>query len=118
MARWLKMTLAAAVFLLLAATPLAREFDTGSIEGLIMNNRGPVAHAMVEARNVMSGATFCVESDKDGHYKVAELRAGRYSLWVNAAGHDSIWIPQILVERGATVHKDVFLARAPSRITE
>jgi hypothetical protein len=114
MPRWLKFGLLIMLFLLLASIPLARQFDTGSIEGFITNDRGPVANASVEARNVMSGAIFRVESDMDGHYSLGNLRPGRYTLLVKASEYDSLWIPEIAVEPGQLVRKDMLLA---ARIT-
>lgn len=110
MPRWLKFTLLVVLFLLLASIPLARQFDTGSIEGVIMNDHGPVANASVEARHVMSGATFRVESDADGRYRLENLRPGRYSLWVRSNGYESMWIQEIVVERGQTARKDIRVA--------
>src|ERR1700687_662374 len=109
MPRILRYAVLIAIFLLLASIPLARQFETGSIEGVIENARGPIANASVEVRDVMSGAMLRVESAPDGHYDVDNLRPGRYSLWVEALGHDSKWIPQIVVERGEIVHKDIRL---------
>jgi hypothetical protein len=81
------------------------------IQGIIMNDRGPVAGASLEARNVMSGAISRAESNAAGAYKVENLRAGRYSMWVQAAGHDSAWIREVIVERGRTTRHDIRLAR-------
>jgi hypothetical protein len=114
MPRWLKFVLLMLALLFLASLPLARQFETGSMEGVITNAQGPVAQAAVEARNVMSGAVFQVESDAEGRYKLEYLRPGRYSLWVRAPGHDSLWIPQIFVERGEVARKDVRLEKTRS----
>lgn len=112
--RWFKFALLIIAFLLLAAIPLARQFETGSIEGLLTNGHGPVAKAAVEARNVMSGAVFQTESDAEGRYRLEHLRPGRYSLWVEAPGHDSTWIPQVIVERGHVARKDIRLEKSRS----
>jgi hypothetical protein len=55
MQRWLKFSLLVLGLLVMAAIPLAMQFDTGSIEGVITNDRGPVANASIEARNLMFG---------------------------------------------------------------
>lgn len=112
MPRWLKYSLLILAFLLLVSIPLAMPFETGSIEGIITDDQGPVAGACVQARNVMTDAVFHVESDAMGYYKLEDLRAGRYSLWVQAAGHDSVWILQIPVERDQSVRQDLYLARS------
>ena len=114
MTRGVKYGLAILILLLLASIPLAMQFETGSIEGVVMNELGPITKASVEARNVMSGAVFRTESDAVGHYKLENLRAGRYSLWVRALGHYSTWIRQVFVERGRTTHSDIHLGKSPT----
>jgi hypothetical protein len=109
MARWLKYVLLLAVLLLIGSIPLAKQVDTGSIEGTITNDRGPLAKASIEARNVMTGTVSRAESDVDGRYRIGDLRPGRYSLWVQASGHDSMWILQTIVERGKATRKDLRL---------
>jgi hypothetical protein len=116
MPRWLKYVLLALILMLIASIPLAMQFDRGSIQGTILDNVGPVAKASVEARNVMTGSVTRAESDAGGNYKPQGLRAGRYSLWIQAASRDSIWIREVTVERGAT-RKDVDLTRTPTTTT-
>ena len=111
MHRSLKFALLTMGVVLLASVPFAKPFDTGTLEGMISSGRGPVEDASIEVRNIMSGAMFRTESDVVGHYQVDNLRPGRYSLWVEAVGHDSVWIPQIVIERGETTHKDICLDR-------
>ncbi len=112
MTRGVKYGLVILILLLLASIPLAMQFETGSIDGVVMNERGPIAKASVEAREVTSGSAFRTESDTVGHYKLGSLRAGRYSLWVGALGHDSIWIREVIVERGQTTHSDIHLGKS------
>ena len=107
----LKYALLIALVLLLAAIPLAMQRDTGSIEGTITDQYGPIAKASVEARNVMSGDVFRGESDAAGHYRLG-VPQGRYSLWVKAAEHDSQWIRELIVEQGRTTHRDIRLGRS------
>lgn len=111
MTRGIKFGLLLLLLLLVASIPLAMQLETGAIEGVVMNDLGPVANASVEARDVMNGV-FRAGPDASGHYKIESLRAGRYSLWVQAPGHDSIWIRQIVVERGQTTHTDVHLTKS------
>ncbi len=117
---WLKYVLLALVLLfLIGAYPLAMQFETGSIQGEITNDLGPVAKASVEAHNVLMGAVMAgaaarTESDAAGTYRLNNLRVGRYSLWVEAAGHEPIWVPMVIVERGRTTRQDVHLTRIPT----
>ena len=114
MTRGVKYGLAIVILLLLASIPLAMQFETGSIEGVVTNEIGPIAKASVEARSVISGTAFRTESDAVGHYKLENLRGGRYSLWVQAVGHDSTWIREVSVERGRTTHGDIHLGKSPT----
>jgi hypothetical protein len=100
------------LLLWLASIPLAMQFDTGSIDGVIMDEAGSVSNASVDARNVLSGAEFHAESDAVGYFKLENLPSGRYSLWVRAAGHDSLWVPSIPMERGEAVHQNLHLGRS------
>ncbi len=110
MPRWVEYLLLALVVFLLGSITLSLQSENGLITGVITDERGAVAGATVQARNVMSGALVTVVSDRTGSYKIEALRAGRYTLWVTLAGHDSVWIPEIVVERGRTVQKDVRIA--------
>ncbi len=106
---WLKVTLLIFGFLLVAAIPLARQFETGSIQGVITDPRGPVAGASVETRNLASGAVFRAESDAWGNYLFENLRPGPYSLLVEAPGHNSSWVPQVVVEGNRATNQDIHL---------
>lgn len=112
-ARGLKFLLLAMAFLLLAAIPLARQFATGSIEGLITDNRGPILDASVEARNLASSLVITRQSDARGHYAVEHLLPGTYSLLFEAPGYDSVSIPRVVVQAGQTSAQNVQLN--PSR---
>jgi hypothetical protein len=110
----LKYALLIAVLLLLVSIPLAMQREAGGIDGLITNETGPIAKASVEVRNVMSGTVFRAESDATGHYRLKSLPQGRYSLWVKAPGHDSVWIRELIVEHDRTTHQDIRLGKSPS----
>jgi hypothetical protein len=115
MPRWLTVFLLILALFLLVSIPLARQFDTASIEGLIADDHGnPVAGASIEARNTMSGVVMRTRADAGGHYELAGLRAGRYSLWVQAPGYESMWISEIIVKRGKATRKDVRLTPSNS----
>ena len=114
MSRTLKYVLLIAAVLLLATIPLAMQRGGGTINGLITDEHGPVAKASLEARNVMSGTVFRVQSDATGHYQMESVPQGRYSLWVKAPGHDSVWIREIVVEQGRATRRDIHLGKSPS----
>jgi hypothetical protein len=95
--------------LLAVVFPLALQYQTGSIEGIVSDWRGPLKAASLEVRNLASGDVVRVEADAKGHYEVPRLRAGRYSLWVEAGGHESQWILEVFVERGKATRRDILL---------
>jgi hypothetical protein len=113
MPRWLKVSLLIFGFLLVAAIPLARQFETGSIEGVITDSRGPVAGVSIETRNLASGDFFHAETDAGGNYLFKNLRPGPYSLWVEAPGHDSLWVPRVIVEGNQVTNEDIHLNSHP-----
>ncbi|HVZ15562.1 MAG TPA: carboxypeptidase-like regulatory domain-containing protein, partial [Terriglobales bacterium] len=90
---------------------LAMQFETGTIQGVVSDDQGPVAKASIEARNVMSGAVTKTESNSRGEYKLDDLHYGRYSLWVQAPAHSSTWILKITVEKGKVTRRDIHLLR-------
>ncbi len=109
MARWLKIAVLALAFLLLASIPLARQFETGSIEGTITDIKGALANASVEARNLLTGTVVDIQSDAGGQYLLDRLQPGPYSLWIEAHGHDSLWISRVIVEAHQTTRQDAYL---------
>ncbi len=111
MPRWLKYLLLFLLVLLASSIPLAMQPATGSIQGKVADESGPVARATVEARNVVTGVVYRATSDASGRYTLGSVRAGSYSLWVTAEGHDSIWVREITVERGQTAHEDIRLPK-------
>jgi hypothetical protein len=116
MSHWLKYMILAIFLLFLVSIPLAKQFEDGSLEGVVTNERGPVVNASIEARNIMSGAVANANTDARGYYRIDSLRAGRYSLWVRAEKHNAMWIPRVMVERGQMTRQDVRLSRAESII--
>ena len=100
------------VLLLIAA--FALPLEAGTLEGVVTNHKGPVENVTVEVRNIMTGAVVRATTDSNGFYRMENLRPGRYSLRANAQGHESIWIPRILVEHGTT-SQDLFLHADRSR---
>jgi Carboxypeptidase regulatory-like domain len=109
--KWLRYSLLALLALFLASIPLAPQFSTGSIQGVVMNDRGPIQNASITARETMTGEESQAKSDAIGHYKIEELKPGRYSLWAQAAGHDSCWIPAVVLDYGQTAYQDIRLGR-------
>ena len=113
-----KLILIGLLILLLGSIPLAMQRDRVALEGTITDDRGAaVAGAAVEARNTMTGAVLRAVADERGRYRIEGLPQGRYSLWITAIGHDSVWIREVIVDRGETVRRDFRLAVSVSPIS-
>ena len=117
MSRTVKFVLLAVALLMLVSIPLAMQFESGSLTGVISDQRGPVRGAAVEARNVVTGVARHSETDSEGLYQLKGIRPGRYSLWVKAEGYDSVWIAQIVIYAGQTLHRDLRLTRCSPEYT-
>lgn len=111
MPRGIRYVFLALILLLIGSVPLAMQFDTGSIVGTVVDEAGPVVNASVEARNLISGAQAQAGTDQTGRYVLSGLRQGRYSMWVRAPRHDSVWLAHVVVASGQTAVRDVFLRR-------
>jgi len=111
MPHWLKYALLMFLLLLVGSIPLAMQFETGSINGLVVDDRGPIEGASIEAHDSVTGSVSRTESDRLGRYEISRLRPGQYSMWVEADLHDSIWIPQIMVVHGEPTERDFKMTR-------
>ncbi|MEP7366981.1 MAG: carboxypeptidase-like regulatory domain-containing protein [Acidobacteriota bacterium] len=109
MPRGWKYILLALSIMLLGSVPLAMQSDTGSIAGTVVDQRGPVENASVEARNAICGAQGGAVTDASGRFRIDGLRQGRYSMWVRAANHESVWLAQVIVTGVQTATRDVYL---------
>lgn len=115
--RWIQYMLLATLVLLLTSVPLAMEFELG--------NYGRCDHERLwpHTRSLRSGP----QCDDRGLYECGVgmlavitswniFKAGRYSMWVQAAGYDSLWIARVILGHAQTVHWDVYLERAQKGI--
>lgn len=113
--RSLKYLLLILLILLAIAIPLAMRFrqgNTGGLEGFVLDERGlPIAGATVQASNIMHGGSNTAATQPNGFYRILDLAGGKYSLWAEAKGHTSEWIPMVIVEEGQTTRKDIQLKR-------
>jgi len=113
--RSLKYVLLTLLILLAIAIPSSMTFrpsSTGSIEGFVIDQAGlPVARATVQVSNIMYGGSHNAVTQPNGFYRIVDLAGGRYSLWAEAKGYSSVWIPIVTVEDGQTTRKDILLER-------
>src|ERR1700760_2213471 len=61
--------------------------DRGTLTGTIADATGAIVpNAMLQARNVQTGATYDTASTSTGNYTLSQLPAGTYELSVNVPG--------------------------------
>jgi hypothetical protein len=110
MRRYLKYALLLLIVLLVSSVPLAMQRETASLEGFIIDDRGPLAQASIEINNSVFRASGRATSDPSGYYEIEGLRPGPYSLWAEALRHDGLRIPRIVLQSGRRQHQDLYLA--------
>ncbi len=104
--------LLAILLLLLLAVPMAMRLPfQGSVAGVITDESGPVPGAVIQSKDLVSGDARRTMSDEQGRYILERMDPGKYSLWVQAEGHTSVWVARLVVEAGQTIHRDVQLQR-------
>ena len=104
------------VLLAIAAPWRASGPSVGNIEGFVRDEQGsPVTGATLQAFDIMRGGCCTVTSQANGFYRIADLIPGRYSLWVEAKGHSSKWLPRVVVEEGRSTRTDIRLRREVPR---
>ncbi len=108
MLRWMLVVVGG--FVLLAILPDG-SILSGSIQGVISDEAGPVVTARIEARHKVSGTVYRTQSGMDGHYELAGLRRGQYTLRVTAADHNPVEVTTVVVETSQATRQDVHLNR-------
>jgi hypothetical protein len=92
---------------LLALAALAQS-DRGTITGTISDPAGAViASAVIEAKNVATGAVYPAASSGTGNYTIAQLPAGNYDLSVTVPGFKKYVRQGLQVEVAETARIDV-----------
>ena len=101
--------------LALLATPLVIVHGAGGrIEGRITDPKGAViVGATVIVTDPVTNQTFTAVTDQQGHYTIAGLPAGSYSLTVSAKGFSDARRDDVKVQDGALAIVDLKLEIAP-----
>jgi Ca-activated chloride channel homolog len=98
-----RQALLAALLLTGAAEPPP---STGRIEGTVRRSAGaPVANAQV----IVVGRPWTAMSDSTGHYRLADIPAGRYTVRASAMGYGSQDVPDVRVTAGVATRLDLTL---------
>jgi hypothetical protein len=84
--------------------------DRGTITGTVADPAGAVvANAMIEGRNLQTGATSQAATTSTGNYTIPELPAGQYELSVAVPGFKKYVRQGLTVEVAQTLRIDVML---------
>jgi Ca-activated chloride channel family protein len=84
--------------------------STGRIEGTVRDSAGaPVANAQV----IVVSRPWTTMSDSAGHYRLANLPAGRYIIRASAIGYRSQEVADVRVTVETATRLDLTLARSP-----
>lgn len=109
--RFLALGLAAAVALLLAASSLAAQGNTGKIEGTVTDQQGaPIASAQV----TIVGTAFATLTNDKGYYFFNNVPAGSYTLRALFIGYTAAEVPGVRVRGDQTLTQNIELT--PSAI--
>ncbi len=94
-------TFALATAATFAPTALIAQTAASSITGSVLDPRGvALPGAAIAIRNEVSGATTRTTSDAQGHYSVANLAAGKYTVSVDADGFNTAKMVGVNVSAG------------------
>ena len=106
-----------AAALLLFTLPRDEHPDAASLGGRITDEKQlAVAGATVSATNVFSRQVEFTQSDRDGFYRLAGLRQGRYSVFVKTEDYGCKWIFNILLYRDQHTQLDVVLTKSQKKV--
>jgi hypothetical protein len=108
----------AAMVLALALSAAAQTAGTGSLAGMVKDPKGlAVAGARVVVRNLATGATRTLTTNRAGLYAAPYLAPGRYEIRASKDGFAEVLRPNILVEVGQSLKIDIALPIAAVRKT-
>jgi hypothetical protein len=107
----------ATLVLVLSATPLYAQVDTGTILGTVTDTSGAsVTGASVTLTNQGTNAALTTTTGQDGSYRFTPVRIGTYKLKASLQGFQTVEQRDITVNVGADVVVD--FALKPGSVTE
>lgn len=109
--------LAAALFVLAAATSALSQSDRGAIAGTVLDaSGGAVQGATITATNANTGAVYKTTSTDTGAYRIPDMQVGVYNVTFNAAGFKTSEEKGVIVQINTTASLDVTFQ--PGAVTE
>ncbi len=100
--------------ILLAQLPKVAKKAPGDLDGTVVNAKGaPVAGAQIVWQVADGSKPHAVQSDEQGHFRIAKLRTGLYELRASSGDESSEWAHNVLVRPGTASRVKLRLAPPP-----
>src|SRR5690349_24054130 len=100
--------LAAALFVLAAATSALSQSDRGTIAGTVLDASGAaVQGATITATNANTGAIYKTASTDTGAYRIPDMQVGVYNVTFSATGFKTSEQKGVVVQINTTASLDV-----------
>jgi hypothetical protein len=110
MSKFLRFCFTPVLIFAFCAAAWAQSTTTGAIGGTVTNpNKEVVKGATVTITNNGTGKEDTATTDDDGHFKVAQLQPGEYSLTVNSSGF-AAYTAKTIVEVGRETTLDIAMS--------
>jgi hypothetical protein len=100
-------------FLLLAgaAAIVLAQTSTGVIDGLVLDpSEAVIRSARIVVTETATGRALELQTNEEGRYVAANLAAGNYTLRIEAAGFDTLFVTGIPIRAGEVYNGNVILA--------
>ena len=104
--RFLALSCASALTLLVVASSLAAQQVTGKIEGTVTDEKGA---AIASAQVTIVGTSFGALTDNKGYYFINNVPVGSYTLRAKFIGYTAAEVPGVRVQGGFTLTVNVKL---------
>jgi len=96
----------------------AAQTPTQTIKGVVIDKQSQATIPGVNIVIMNSDPLKGVSTDMDGHFKITEVKPGRYDLKVTYLGYKEIVIPNVVVTAGKEVSLDVALEENVNSLKE
>lgn len=96
----------------------AAQTPTQTIKGVVIDKQSQATIPGVNIVIMNSDPLKGVSTDMDGHFKITEVKPGRYDLKVSYLGYKEIVIPNVVVTAGKEVSLDVALEENVNSLKE
>jgi Carboxypeptidase regulatory-like domain len=120
MMKQFKHTFAMLLFMLIPVIIYGQGVTTSSLGGTVTDNNGkPLPGASVVATHVPSGTQYATVADKDGNYRIINMRiGGPYTVNVSFIGYSTVSYTEITLKLGETYVQNGKLTESTTALNE